>query len=309
MESLGKFGKFGILQTERQAVLLLPRKVGYHKNMNAEKSPLEETQAGRAVAAENLTRKFGGLAAVDSIALQIIYGEIFGLLGPNGAGKSTTIKMLTTLLEQTSGSAKVAGFDIARESSEVRKQIGYVPQALSADGGLTARENMTLSAKLYAIPARERAPRIADTLKFIGLTEFADKIVKTFSGGMIRRLELAMAMLHRPKILFLDEPTIGLDPVAKRAVWEKLLDLKKDFGMTILITTHDMDEADLLCDRLAIMHHGRITAVGSPADLKASVGNGATLEDVFAQYSKGVATEGGNYKDVRRTRRTLNRLG
>ncbi len=269
----------------------------------------KEIQAEYAVAVESLTRRFGDLTAVDSIALQISYGEIFGLLGPNGAGKSTTIKILTTLLEQNSGSAKVAGFDVAKESSEVRHQIGYVPQALSADGGLTARENLTLSAKLYDIPARERAPRINDTLGFIGLTEFADRLVKTFSGGMIRRLELAMAMLHRPKILFLDEPTIGLDPVAKRAVWEKLLELKKDFGMTILITTHDMDEADLLCDRLAIMHQGKITATGTPAGLKASVGEGATLEDVFAHYSKGFMTEGGSYRDVRKARRTFNRLG
>jgi len=277
--------------------------------MSQEKSAPKEIRAEYAVAVESLTRRFGDLTAVDSIALQIHYGEIFGLLGPNGAGKSTTIKILTTLLEKNSGSAEVAGFDVAEEPSEVRHQIGYVPQALSADGGLTARENMTLTAKLYDIPARERVPRINDTLEFIGLTEFAGRLVKTFSGGMIRRLELAMAMLHRPKILFLDEPTIGLDPVAKRAVWEKLLELKKDFGMTILITTHDMDEADLLCDRLAIMHHGKITATGTPAGLKASVGEGATLEDVFAHYSKGVITEGGSYRDVRQTRRTLNRLG
>lgn len=290
-------------------MVLLPPKVRYHKKMSPEKSAPKELQAEYAVAVESLTRRFGDLTAVDSISLQIGYGEIFGLLGPNGAGKSTTIKILTTLLEKNSGSAKVAGFDVAGESSKVRNQIGYVPQALSADGGLTAWENLTLTAKLYDIPARERAPRINDTLGFIGLTEFADRLVKTFSGGMIRRLELAMAMLHRPKILFLDEPTIGLDPVAKRAMWEKLLELKKDFGMTILMTTHDMDEADLLCDRLAIMHRGRVTATGTPAGLKASVREGATLEDVFAHYSKGFVTEGGSYKDVRQARRTLKRLG
>ncbi|MBI3582293.1 MAG: ATP-binding cassette domain-containing protein [Nitrospinae bacterium] len=277
--------------------------------MRPEKSATEETRAESAVALESLTRRFGDITAVDSISLEISYGEIFGLLGPNGAGKSTTIKILTTLLEKNSGSARVAGFDVAEEPSEVRNQIGYVPQALSADGGLTAWENLTLTAKLYDIPARERAPRINDTLGFIGLAEFADRLVKTFSGGMIRRLELAMAMLHRPRILFLDEPTIGLDPVAKRAMWEKLLELKKGYGMTILLTTHDMDEADLLCDRLAIMHKGRITASGTPAGLKASVGEGATLEDVFARYSKGVMTEGGSYRDVRQARRTLNRLG
>lgn len=266
-----------------------------------------------AVETENLVRKFGDITAVDSVNLKIHSGEIFGLLGPNGAGKSTTIKILTTLLEQSSGVARVAGFDTAREPSEVRSQIGYVPQALSADGGLTARENLVLSARLYSIPAREINPRIEETLKYIGLmTDFADRLVKTFSGGMIRRLEVALAMLHRPKILFLDEPTIGLDPVAKRAVWEKLLDLKKDFGMTILMTTHDMDEADNLCDRLAILHKGKITALGTPAGLKEQTGEGATLEDVFARFSGAAVfedTQGGSYKDVRSARKTINRLG
>jgi ABC-2 type transport system ATP-binding protein len=270
---------------------------------------MQTTENSSAVEIKGLTRRFADLTAVNELNLEIRYGEIFGLLGPNGAGKSTTIKILTTLLGQDSGTAKVAGFDVTQSPSEVRNQIGYVPQALSADGGLTARENLVLSAKLYAIAKSERKERISATLSFIGLGEFADKLVKTFSGGMIRRLELALAMLHRPKILFLDEPTIGLDPVAKRAVWAKLLELKNDYGMTILITTHDMDEADQLCDRLAILHQGKMEAVGTPKELKAVVGEGAGLEDVFAHFSKAAITEGGSYREVRQARKTINRLG
>jgi ABC-2 type transport system ATP-binding protein len=268
-----------------------------------------DTESHKAIRTENLTRKFGQFTAVDCVNLQIDFGEIFGLLGPNGAGKSTTIKMLITLLKPTSGGAQVAGYDVVKEPSQVRWQIGYVPQALSADGGLSAMENMTLSAKLYAIPSSERKTRIEETLRFIGLADSATKLVSAYSGGMIRRLELGMAMLHRPKVLFLDEPTIGLDPVAKRAVWEKMLELKKDFGMTILITTHDMEEADTLCDRLAIIHQGKITAVGTPSALKAEVGDGAGLEDVFTHFSDATITEGGSYKDVRQSRKTITRLG
>jgi ABC-2 type transport system ATP-binding protein len=170
-------------------------------------------------------------------------------------------------------------------------------------------ENMALSAKLYAIPSAERKTRIEETLRFIGLADSAKKLVSTYSGGMIRRLELGIAMLHRPKVLFLDEPTIGLDPVAKRMVWGKMLELKKDYGMTIFITTHDMEEADTLCDRLAIIHQGKITAVGTPSELKAEVGEGAGLEDVFTHFSNAVISEGGSYKDVRQSRKTITRLG
>lgn len=264
-------------------------------------SPAIETNA--------LTRRFGNFTAVDHIDLCVRPGEIFGLLGPNGAGKSTTIKMFTTLLPPTSGSARIAGFDVAQSPMEIRKRIGYVPQMLSADGSLTAFENLQLSARLHGMPAAERATRIREALDFTGLSEHAGKLVKTFSGGMIRRLELAQATLHRPAVLFLDEPTIGLDPVARKSVWERLQALRHEYGMTILLTTHDMDEADFLCDELAIMHQGRIGAVGSPDELKDKVGPGATLDDVFVAYSGVTLQESGSYREVGLSRRTLNRLG
>jgi len=256
-----------------------------------------------------LTRVFGDLTAVDHIDLSIPYGEIFGLLGPNGAGKSTTIKMLTTLLEPSSGTALIAGNDIVKTPSAVRRRIGYVPQMLSADGALTGRENLELSGKLYGMNRADRKSRIAETLEFMGLTAWGNKLVRTYSGGMIRRLELAQAMLHRPAVLFLDEPTIGLDPIARRAVWDRLQDLQHDFGMTVLITTHDMDEADVLCGRLALMHLGKIAVTGQPSELKAALGPGATLDDVFVHHAGASIQEGGNYRDVRRTRSTANRLG
>jgi ABC-2 type transport system ATP-binding protein len=256
-----------------------------------------------------LTRCFGSLTAVNAINLQVKSGRIFGLLGPNGAGKSTAIKMLTTLLEPTSGTAKVAGFDIIQSPIEVRKRIGYVPQMLSADGALTANENLTLSARLHGMPRAERKARIQQALDFSGLSDVAGKLVKTYSGGMIRRLELAQAMLHHPAVLFLDEPTIGLDPVARKAVWERLQTLRHDYGMTILLTTHDMEEADYLCDELAILHQGSIGVTGSPQELKNSIGADATLDDVFVAYSGGTIQESGSYREVRQARHTLQRLG
>jgi ABC-2 type transport system ATP-binding protein len=257
----------------------------------------------------DLNKRYGATNAVREVSFAIRPGEILGVLGPNGAGKSTIIKMLTTLLEPTEGTAAVAGFDIVKAPSQVRRRIGYVPQALSADGALTGYENLNLSAKLYGIGRAERKRRIEDALHFMGLTDFGRKLVKTFSGGMIRRLEIAQAMLHRPTVLFLDEPTIGLDPVARRSVWERLVELRANFNVTVLITTHGMDEAEELCDRLAIMHLGKIAAVGNPVDLKASVGPQATLDDVFVHYSGGTIQEEGNYRDVRATRRTVSRLG
>ncbi|MFZ0640893.1 MAG: ATP-binding cassette domain-containing protein [Candidatus Acidiferrales bacterium] len=256
-----------------------------------------------------LTRRFGDVTAVDHIDLRVPYGQIFGLLGPNGAGKSTTIKMLTTLLDPTSGTALVAGFDVAKTPAEVRRRIGYVPQMLSADGALTGRENLILSAKLYGMARADRNNRVAEALQFMGLTEAAGKLVKTYSGGMIRRLEVAQAMLHRPTVLFLDEPTIGLDPVARHTVWDRLRDLRRDSNMTILITTHDMDEADALCDVLALMHLGKVAVTGKPADLKSALGAAATLDDVFVHYSGASIEEGGNFHDIRQTRRTASRLG
>jgi ABC-2 type transport system ATP-binding protein len=262
-----------------------------------------------AITTTALTRRFDALIAVDHIDLTVAPGTIFGLLGPNGAGKSTTIKMLTTLLLPTSGTAHVAGYDVAREPGRVRRAIGYVPQLVSADGGLTGAENLALSAALYDIPRGVRAGRIAEALAFMGLSDAAHSLVRTYSGGMVRRLEIAQALQHLPAILFLDEPTIGLDPLARRAVWEKLLASRRQFATTILITTHDMEEAEALCDVLAIMHAGRVAALGSPADLKARIGSGATLDDVFAEFAGGTIADEGSFRDIGRRRQTARRLG
>jgi ABC-2 type transport system ATP-binding protein len=266
---------------------------------------------GTAAAVETmgLTRRFGSLVAVDNLSLAVRGGSIFGLLGPNGAGKSTAIKMLTTLLAPTSGTARVAGYDIVEQPLEVRRRIGYVPQMLSADGALTGRENLSLSTKLHGIPRPERRERIRLALEFMGLTEAASALVRTYSGGMIRRLELAQVMLHSPAVLFLDEPTIGLDPVARRTVWDRLLTMRRTLATTILLTTHDMEEADRLCDDVAILHCGQVAVAGAPEDLKARVGAEATLDDVFAHFSGGTIDQGGSYRDVRRTRSTARRLG
>jgi len=261
-----------------------------------------------AIDVQGLTLKFGRLTAVDHIDAQVPRGIIFGLLGANGAGKTSTIKMLTTLLEPTSGSARVAGYDIAAAPHEVRRRIGYVPQMLSADGALTGYENLLLSARLYAVPRLERRARIEAALDFMGLAESAHRLVKTYSGGMVRRLELAQAMLHEPAVLFLDEPTIGLDPVARHAVWKHLKDLNQEFGTTILLTTHDMEEADHLCADVAILHAGKMAIHGRPAELKAKIGGPATLDDVFAQFS-GAADDAGRLKDTADARRVARRLG
>lgn len=264
---------------------------------------------GRAIETFHLTRRFGAFTAVERVNLVVPYGGIFGLLGPNGAGKSTLIKMLTTLMQPSDGTARVAGFDIVQAPAEVRKRIGYVPQLLSADGALTGIENLTLSARLYGIPRAELKPRVDEALRYMGLTDSARQLVKKYSGGMIRRLELAQAMLHRPAILFLDEPTIGLDPVACLSVWDRLRALNREHGMTILMTTHVMDEVDELCDVVAILHQGRLAACASPAQLKAAVSGDATMTDVFAYFSGGSIEDGGGYRDARQARMTAKRLG
>ena len=257
-----------------------------------------------------LTRCFNGHPAVSELTIAVEAGEIFGLLGPNGAGKTTTLKMLTTLLPPTSGTASVAGFDIVRQARDVRRAIGYVPQLVSADGSLTGYENLLIFAKLYDIPRAERQRRIHDALALIGLTEAGDRMVREYSGGMIRRLEIAQSMLHRPRVLFLDEPSAGLDPVARRSVWEHIEELRREYGTTIMITTHLMEEADHLCHRVAIMHLGRVAAIGTPAALKASLGGDqTTLDDVFVHYAGGIVESGGGYREVSRTRRTAERLG
>ncbi|MGE5263786.1 MAG: ATP-binding cassette domain-containing protein [Acidobacteriota bacterium] len=258
----------------------------------------------------SLTRRFGSFTAVDTLTIAVEEREVFGLVGPNGAGKTTTLKMLTTLLPPTAGNARIAGCDIVHHAAQVRRIIGYVPQLLSADGTLTGYENLLIFAKLYDLPRRDRERQVRDALAFMGLGDSADKLVREYSGGMIRRLEIAQSMLHEPRVLFLDEPTVGLDPVARQAVWDRIEQLRSEFGTTILVTTHYMDEADRLCSRVAVMHLGKVAALGTPNELKASVGSiGATLDDVFAHYTGAELQSGGNYRETTRTRRTARRLG
>lgn len=255
-----------------------------------------------------LTHCYNSHPAVNRISLIVHTGKILGLLGPNGAGKSTLIKMLTTLLPATLGTAKINGYDIVREASLVRQHIGYVPQLLSADRDLTGYENLLLSAKLYGLPAEKRKERIDELLKFMGLSEFADQLVGQYSGGMIRRLEIAQALVHQPPVLFLDEPTVGLDPSSRRALWQRIKELRKHSGTTILITTHDMEEADILCDVVAFMHLGHILKLDSPDNLKKEIGPDATLNDVFLQFTGTSINERGDFNHAKEIRQTLSRL-
>ena len=236
---------------------------------------------------DNLTKCFGEFCAVDHLSFTIRHGEVFGLLGPNGAGKSTLIRMLTTLVPPTSGTARIKGFDITRSANEVRQSIGVIPQAMTSDLDLSAEENMTIFAKLYGIPRERRKQTIKDLLAAVDLSQWADKPVKMFSGGMRRRLEIARGLVHEPKIFFLDEPTTGLDPVSRVAVWEMLSRLKRERDLTILVTTHYMDEADKLCDRIAIVDHGKLVALDSPLKLKASIPGKNVLEVSFSQIPEG----------------------
>jgi len=230
------------------------------------------------VEVENLTKRFGDFCAVDSLSFGVGHGEVFGLLGPNGAGKSTLIRMLTTLVPPTSGTARVNGYDIVRAPNDVRQCIGVIPQAMTSDLDLSAEENMGIFAKLYGIRGEKRRRTIRELLEAVDLTQWADKPVKLFSGGMRRRLEIARGLVHEPKIFFLDEPTTGLDPVSRVAVWEMLSRLKRERDLTILVTTHYMDEADRLCDRIAIVDHGKLAALDSPLKLKASIPGKNILE-------------------------------
>lgn len=259
---------------------------------------------------EAITRCFGTLTAVDQVSISVDAGEAFGLLGPNGAGKTTMIKMLTTLLPLTRGKASVAGYDVSRHPSDVRRTIGYVPQAISADDQLTGYENLLILAKLYDIPRKERDQRIHDALDYMGLADSADKLAADYSGGMIRRLEIAQSMMHRPLVLFLDEPTMGLDPGARALVWQHITQMRNDFGITILLTTHLMEEADAICNRVAIMNLGKVVAAGTPSELKASINKeAATLDEVFIHYTGGKLESSGGYRETWRSRRTARRLG
>jgi ABC-2 type transport system ATP-binding protein len=221
---------------------------------------------------EGLTKRFGQFTAVDHLTFQVDKSEIFGLLGPNGAGKTTTIRCLLTLIPLTSGRANVAGIDVIRKPQQVRDVSGYVPQDVSVDGDLTGYENLLLYAKLFHVPRSVRQERIQEVIKFMELADKAHQLARHYSGGMMRRLEIGQVLVNQPRVLFLDEPSIGLDPVAKRMVWEYVNRLRDEFDTTILLTTHDMNEADYLCDRIAIMNGGKVAVIGSPEKLKAELG-------------------------------------
>ncbi len=258
---------------------------------------------------KSLTKAFADHLVVEDVDLEVRPQEIFGLIGPNGAGKSTLIKMLTTLLPSTSGEASIAGFDLRREARRVRANIGYVPQLLSADGALTGYENLLLSTRLYLIPRRERDVRIREALEMSGLGDAADRLAQHYSGGMLRRLEITQSTMHRPPLLIMDEPTVGLDPVAREAIWSHIRDLRGHFGTTILITTHVMEEVEALCDRVGILHGGKLEKVGTPNELKAEIGPDATLDDVFARIAGEDMANVDNYGDARLARRSANAHG
>ena len=234
-----------------------------------------------AIEVDHLVKKFGALVAVNDISFNVTKGEIFGLLGPNGAGKTTLIRMMTTLTPPTEGTARVAGHDVSKDPDGVRNVIGVIPQAFTSDPELTARENMIVHAKLYGVPANKRDKLIDELLESVNLTKFRDALVGTFSGGMRRRIEIARGLVHSPSVLFLDEPTTGLDPVSRTNVWEMIRDLRKKSELTILLTTHYMDEADKLCERIAIVDHGKLAALDTPTRLKDSVPGNDTVEAEF----------------------------
>jgi ABC-2 type transport system ATP-binding protein len=268
-----------------------------------------------AVDCRHLTHSYGDFVAVDDLTLQVDVGETLGLLGPNGAGKTTVVRVLTTLTPVQSGEVFVFGLNSRRQTMDIRHNIGYVPQQLSIEPMLTGRQNVELFARLYDVPRRERAGRVGDAMDAMNLTEVADDLAATYSGGMVRRLELAQALVNRPSLLILDEPTVGLDPIARDSVWAQVQGMQAEFGMTVLLTTHYMEEADALCDRVALMHHGKLQAVGTPAELKAGikteVSAEASLEDVFRHYAGsalGEETSKAGLREVRSSRRAARRV-
>ena len=236
-----------------------------------------------AIETKNLTRYFNSVKAVDSMNLKINKGELFGLLGPNGAGKTTFISMLATILKPSSGTAKLCGYDIVRDQDNVRKCIGIVFQDPTLDDELYGKENLDMHGRLYHMDKKAREEKIKEVLELVGLSSRANMQVKTYSGGMKRRLEIARGLMHKPDVLFLDEPTLGLDPQTRRSIWDFILKLKKE-GVTIMLTTHYMEEADYLCNRVAIIDHGKLIAIDTPKNLKRKH-RAKTLEDVFLRYT------------------------
>jgi ABC-2 type transport system ATP-binding protein len=265
------------------------------------------------VTCTGLTHRYGEHTVVDQLDLRIERGEIFGLLGPNGAGKTTTIRLLTTLMPVQEGEVSVFGFEVGKHNTDIRYNLGYVPQQLSIESALTGRQNVDWFARMFDVPRRERSQRVEEALAEMDLLSVADRLAASYSGGMVRRLELAQALVNRPALLILDEPTVGLDPIARDSVWERVRWLRAHFGTTVLLTTHYMEEADLLCDRLALLHKGKLRAVGVPSELKATLGPDVSLEDVFRHHAGAALDEAGTsdrgLRGVRGTRTTAQRTG
>jgi ABC-2 type transport system ATP-binding protein len=257
-----------------------------------------------AISVEHLTKRFGEFTADDDLTFQVERDEIFGILGPNGAGKSTLIRMLTTLIRPTSGRALVMGHDVAKETNRVRHEIGVIPQANTVDGDLSAWESLDLYGRFYEMAKKDRRERATELLQAVGLWDWRDKAAGTYSGGMRRRLEIARGLIHRPRVFFLDEPTTGLDPQSRRVIWELLEKLRAEGDLTILICTHYMDEADRLCDRLAIVDHGKIAALGTPRELKASVpGQDILTVEYFQEVTDGLVAALKGLPEVREAAR------
>jgi ABC-2 type transport system ATP-binding protein len=263
-----------------------------------------------AIHVNGLTKSFGTVQAVRGISFDVKRGECFGLLGPNGAGKSTTIKLLITLLKPDAGEATVNGYGLARQPLRIRASIGYVPQSLSVDGVLSGRENLDFFGKIYGLSRGARLLRIPRLLEMFDLTEAADRPVANYSGGMIRRLEIAQAVLHQPSVVFLDEPTVGLDPVARKALWGHIRRLQKDYETTVLLTTHYMEEAEELCSRIAVMNRGSIAALGTLPELRRQARMPrADMNRLFVHFAGAVEETEGDFKHVRRQRKLARRLG
>lgn len=269
-----------------------------------------------AIDARHLSYRYGDFTAVDDVTLQVWPGETMGLLGPNGAGKTTMVRMLTTLAPVQQGELRILGLDARRQTTDIRSNIGYVPQQLSIEPALTGRQNVEWFARLYGVPRARRSDRVGQALAAMDLLEVADRPAAAYSGGTVRRLEVAQALVNHPSLLVLDEPTVGLDPIARDGVWTQVHKMQEQFGMTVLLTTHYMEEADALCDRVALMHRGELRAVGTPAKLKSTVSPRATLEDVFRHYAAsglddepGLSESTGSIHEIRSGRRVARRVG
>lgn len=264
-----------------------------------------------AIDCRHLTYRYGQFTAVDDLTLQVRPGETMGLLGPNGAGKTTLVRMLTTLAPLQQGELHIFGMSARDHTTDIRHNLGYVPQQLSIEPALTGRQNVEWFARLYGVPHAIRSERVDQALDAMQLLDAADRPAATYSGGMVRRLEVAQALVNRPTLLVLDEPTVGLDPIARDGVWTQVRDMQARFGMTVLLTTHYMEEADALCDRVALMHRGVLRVVGTPAELKSTVSPDATLEDVFRHYAASDLDDPSSQdlREIRSARKVVRRVG